>query len=516
MSEIRRHRGSSASMSLSDAHYRNQIHEFGAFNEESCRWHIREAGMRVVPRYPFSCGIEEIYCLMLEQCGFPGLPDALSVIEDMLEQDGVADSMGDDGDIFRSWRHNWRHRNADSKDPFIPRIGSFVLPTPTPRHIRRLRAQNFIRLLENPSLMQGIRPPLAPTSGNRGIVTQSVRSSFNITDILDDDDQILPRATFAHQRYRVLFSSMGTAAAAGIIGRSQLSFAGTSDSTTGYPWPRSTDLSDSQVMSEAHTLLFHPFNGFDDGVSLTSPESTALRNETSVGCEENDLDSGAAFVDENQQDIPGVANDESKALEILPATTYEGDSVWREKRKTKVPEPLVLETFDRSESAGAPSQGNQGRPHARLRLRRESQEPTKLQRAKNREARLIDGNIILPGLCDNVSQQPLSPNEIRVRVDIAVEEEGPRMSSPGWSPSLQDQASPRYSWLDSVRTTLRPGSQGKSAKSSADADETSPHQSSKGTSKSFIWSDNGESRPSLSNGMPSPLPASLKRLSFNH
>lgn len=110
MSEINSRRASLASMSLSDAHHRRQIHEFGAFDEESCRWHVREAGKRVVRFYPFSSGIEEVYCLMLERCGLPGLPDAMSVIEEMLEKESVANGMGDDGDIFRSWRHNWRHR----------------------------------------------------------------------------------------------------------------------------------------------------------------------------------------------------------------------------------------------------------------------------------------------------------------------------------------------------------------------------------------------------------------------
>lgn len=348
--------------------------------------------------------------------------------------------------------------------------------------------------------MQGNRTPLAPISGNRGITTPSVTGSFKVSDILDNDDYILPPATFAHQRCRILFASKGNAAAAKVVGRSQLSFAGRSASTTGYPWPESTDVSDSKVMSEVESLLFHPFNGLTEGQPSTIPEQTAIRDGECEVYEENDVVSEGAFVDENEQGVMADADDVSQNLGMLPATTYEGDSAWKGKMKASV--PLDLEPLNRSKSAEELSQTNDGRPHARL--RRQSQEPTEVQRAKNREARLIDGNIVLPPDANEDSPQPLSPNEIRVKVEFKVEEEeGAQTTSRGWSTSQQDQDSPRYSWLDSIRTTLRPGSQGRGAKSSSD--DTSPPQSSKGTSKSFIWSDNGESHHSHSNGTPSPL-----------
>ncbi|KAJ9634966.1 hypothetical protein H2204_005921 [Knufia peltigerae] len=506
MSEVNCHGVTAAPMSFSDAHYRKEIHEFGAFDEESCRSYVREAGMRAVGAYSFTSGMEEIYCLMLEQCGLDGLPDAMSVIQDMMEGDGVADGLGDDGDIFRSWRHSWRQRNANSKNPFITRIGTFILPTPTQRHIRRLRAQNFIRILERPSFMEGNRTPLAQISGNRGILTASVTGRFDVSKILDDDDHVLPKITLAHQRCRILFASDGNEAAARIVGRSRLSFAGTSSSTTGYPWPELVDLSDSQAMSEIDTILFHPYDCLIEGESSTTPEKKpALRDRRSeLYEEENDLDSEAAFVDENKQRLPVTVDDVvSQDLEMLPATAYQGASAW--KGKMKASEPVDLESFDSggSKSAEELSQTKDVKPHARL--RRESQEPTKLQRAKNREARMIDGNMILPDHHANEEvspeeEQPLSPNEIRVKVDLTVEvetdEQQQMASSRSWSPFEHEKDSPRRSWIASIRTTLRPNGAAKSS-----SDETSPPQSSKGTSKSFIWSDNGESQ----NGTPSPL-----------
>jgi len=82
------------------------------FDEESCRFFLREIGEKIVPLYPFTIGIEEVYSLILEQYGYASLPDATSVLQELLEDDGSASGLGDDGDIWRSWRHSWRHRNV--------------------------------------------------------------------------------------------------------------------------------------------------------------------------------------------------------------------------------------------------------------------------------------------------------------------------------------------------------------------------------------------------------------------
>jgi hypothetical protein len=91
--------------------------QFGCFDEESCRYFLREVGARVVPNYPFSFGMEEVYSLIIESYGYEGVPDVTSVLEELLEDDDTATGVGDDGDIWRSWRHYWRHRNVRSSSP---------------------------------------------------------------------------------------------------------------------------------------------------------------------------------------------------------------------------------------------------------------------------------------------------------------------------------------------------------------------------------------------------------------
>ena len=82
----------------------------GTFDEETCRYFLREVGQRIVPFYPFTVGVEEVYSLILERYGRTHIADALSVLQDLLEDEGNASGAGDDGDIWRSWRHGWRHR----------------------------------------------------------------------------------------------------------------------------------------------------------------------------------------------------------------------------------------------------------------------------------------------------------------------------------------------------------------------------------------------------------------------
>lgn len=89
-----------------------ELNDKDCFDEESCRYFLREIGARVVPNYPFSYGMEEVHSLIIEQYGYEGIPDVTSVLQELLEEDDTATGIGDDGDIWRSWRHNWRHRNV--------------------------------------------------------------------------------------------------------------------------------------------------------------------------------------------------------------------------------------------------------------------------------------------------------------------------------------------------------------------------------------------------------------------
>jgi hypothetical protein len=84
----------------------------GTFDEESCRYFLNEVGSRIVPFYPFGFGIEEVYSSILKRYGFENCADAVGIVQELLEDEQNARGLGDDGDIWRSWRHSWRHRNV--------------------------------------------------------------------------------------------------------------------------------------------------------------------------------------------------------------------------------------------------------------------------------------------------------------------------------------------------------------------------------------------------------------------
>jgi len=56
--------------------------------------------------------MEEVFAQILAEYGLIGAADAISVLQELLEDESTAAGAGDDGDIWRSWRYNWRHRNV--------------------------------------------------------------------------------------------------------------------------------------------------------------------------------------------------------------------------------------------------------------------------------------------------------------------------------------------------------------------------------------------------------------------
>ncbi|KAJ4505088.1 hypothetical protein HRR83_005935 [Exophiala dermatitidis] len=198
------------------------VEEFGCFDEESCRYFLREVGTRVVPCYPFLFGMEEVYSLILERFGYQGMADATSLLQEFLETDNAAGGFGDDGDIWRSWRHSWKHRNDDRLRPFIPKIGNFVLPEPTQRHIRILKARNFIKKCER-GLAQARPSALASSPGHQN-QDQAGRATPGQTGEVDlEDAYVLPAITYSHQRARTALASGDPAAANAYVARIQQS-----------------------------------------------------------------------------------------------------------------------------------------------------------------------------------------------------------------------------------------------------------------------------------------------------
>lgn len=83
------------------------------FDEEDCRDFLAlEIGVEIPPFLPYKAGIDHVYQRLLSRYGPANVADALSVLIELLEDDDSATGQGDDGDVWRSWRHDWRHRNV--------------------------------------------------------------------------------------------------------------------------------------------------------------------------------------------------------------------------------------------------------------------------------------------------------------------------------------------------------------------------------------------------------------------
>lgn len=63
-------------------------------------------GIEHVPRYPFEYGLQQIYAILLGEYGRSQIADVISVLHELLEDESI------EGYIWRSWRHEWRHRNV--------------------------------------------------------------------------------------------------------------------------------------------------------------------------------------------------------------------------------------------------------------------------------------------------------------------------------------------------------------------------------------------------------------------
>lgn len=84
-----------------------------SFNEVECRDFICRVGRRVVPRYGFTIGIEEVYAIIDLRYGPAGISDAISVFHEMLDsKDIICAGLGADSDIWAAWKDRWRRRNV--------------------------------------------------------------------------------------------------------------------------------------------------------------------------------------------------------------------------------------------------------------------------------------------------------------------------------------------------------------------------------------------------------------------
>lgn len=473
----RRHVLSPTASSLTINHP-NHIIDLGCFDEESCRYFLREVGTRVVPFYPFSFGMEEVYSLILEKYGYAGIPDATSVLQDLLENEEDAGGFGDDGDIWRSWRHSWRHRNVrrshpqgfgilltindkdDSLNPFIPRVGNFVLQSPTPQHIRRLKAQNFIRETQAASAPRN-RTPLAPVSGNRNPTRSFAWSDIKGINIPEDESHELPATTYSHQRCRALLASVHGSPSSRFERAGRPSIATRSDTIEQSSQQEFAEVTVPNLESDIDPSLLLAFEMLTSPSSPTSKSLPGLRGGQGDIYGLKQVDSSRPSPQKTEEEHTTVSIDSSP--ENIPSHDVRcGQSSHRLSSSTN---PHTPERFERAKSTEissepSPPQNVESSHHVSA---ADKQEPSKCRRAKNREARLIDGHIITPGARRRLSSQTRSPVDLAANIDEAK----PHTARCSWTPVRQKHDSPRHSWLQSVRTIFRSNSRDKTAKSSS-------------------------------------------------
>ena len=89
---------------------------FKQFTNEDCKEAIYELGHidRIPLNFRYKQGIEYIRTRLMHRYGDMNLNKALGVFNDVLEN-GSASGLGDDDDIWRTWRHSYHHQHVSPK-----------------------------------------------------------------------------------------------------------------------------------------------------------------------------------------------------------------------------------------------------------------------------------------------------------------------------------------------------------------------------------------------------------------
>ncbi|EXJ63388.1 uncharacterized protein A1O5_11437 [Cladophialophora psammophila CBS 110553] len=464
----------------------NRVEDLGCFDEEECRFFLREVGERVVPVYPFSFGMEEVYSLILERYGYAGLPDATSVLQDLLENERTAAGFGDDGDVWRSWRHSWRHRNDDALNPFIPRVGSFILQQPTQPHIRKLKAMNFIIKTEKAQRRErarqaedaGKRKALIDISPNQNRTTGSPPGDIHTKPRESDEENAyrLPATTYSHQRTRALLASEHGSSPPSNQGKAKRpSTVRESDATQ-----ISASASSQQEFIEVEPSLL---DADIDPALLVSFEMLSSRRSSSGP--RPTLRGGQGEILTLQQIGPSQNSPSSKDLNgayppshMLSSATYVGscEIPWSQgKSHPSSPmtsgktEPLKDSTkVDRQEPAEHDKSAEKHRKlsdslkHFARRPIGDSSDFGKRTCAVNRQARVFDGTIWHPKVRKRQSSQVNLPAD----EEAVVEERRRSVVRRSLTPVWQRRDSSRNSWMEIMRNFFRTESGSSQAKQS--------------------------------------------------
>ncbi len=125
-----------------------------AYNDDACHdFIVYDLGFQIPLVYRYAEGIHEVQKRLIVRYGDENIARAMGVFREVLEVDD-ASGLGDDGDMWRSWRHDHKHRRVscssiilnqrvamdeadavkeDLSNPGTPRFPGMILPTPIAR-----------------------------------------------------------------------------------------------------------------------------------------------------------------------------------------------------------------------------------------------------------------------------------------------------------------------------------------------------------------------------------------------
>ncbi|KIY04034.1 uncharacterized protein Z520_00726 [Fonsecaea multimorphosa CBS 102226] len=463
----------------------NRVEDLGCFDEEECRFFLREVGERVVPVYPFSFGMEEVYSLILERYGYAGLPDVTSVLQDLLEDERTAAGLGDDGDVWRSWRHSWRHRNDDALNPFIPKVGSFVLQHPTQPHIRKLKARNFILKAEKAQRLErarqaeeaGKRNALVEISPNQNRRTESPPSDV-LTKLGDSDEENsyrLPSTTYSHQRTRTLLASgPGSSQTSEQVAAKDRGSHFTQLSAGGSSQQEFIEVDPSMTGADIDPALLVSFEMLSPSRSASEQRPTLRGGHGEIVT----LQQISSAQDTKSSKESSVQADSSPPSRVPSIPTYVGSCETPGSRGISVPSsPPTAGNTEPSKDSSKVDRQEPVEPHKSAEKQRtlsdslkqfarrplgDNSDPSKRARAVNRQARVFDGTIWLPKVRKRQSSQVNLPAD----EEAVVEERKKSIVRRSLTPVWQKRDSSRNSWMDIMRNIFRSESTSSQAKQS--------------------------------------------------
>ncbi|KAI9790891.1 MAG: hypothetical protein M1816_004652 [Peltula sp. TS41687] len=99
------------------------------FDEDDCREFLAyELGEEIPRLYRYARGIDEVRKRVILRYGDFNYGRAMGIFIQLLESEDCASGLGDTGDHWRSWRHDYKNRNEDLENPDTPHFPGLVLP----------------------------------------------------------------------------------------------------------------------------------------------------------------------------------------------------------------------------------------------------------------------------------------------------------------------------------------------------------------------------------------------------